>query len=162
MHLGLRLTNSATWLCCGLLLSSYHKTTHFLMGSSIRCFTNQHFGSITASDPGAARTRDPYIKSVLLYQLSYGIIFTSMSKNFVVLPTQWPKDRTVFTSVQLFGYFFFVTTLKQKTRLWGPGFCSLVVTLRLLHPAYIGPSFSMLCTGSVHDALYVKQCLIVI
>ena len=58
------------------------------MGSSIRCFTNQHFGSITACDPGGARTHDPYIKSVLLYQLSYGIIFTSMSKNFAGVPTQ--------------------------------------------------------------------------
>ena len=26
-------------------------------------------------DPAGARTQDPYIKSVLLYQLSYGIIF---------------------------------------------------------------------------------------
>jgi len=29
-----------------------------------------------------------------------------MSKNFAGVPTQWPKDRTVFTSVQLLGYFF--------------------------------------------------------
>ena len=26
------------------------------------------------SDPAGARTQDPYIKSVLLYQLSYGIL----------------------------------------------------------------------------------------
>ena len=31
------------------------------------------------SDPAGARTQDPYIKSVLLYQLSYGIM---MSENF--------------------------------------------------------------------------------
>ena len=28
----------------------------------------------TLSDPAGIRTQDPYIKSVLLYQLSYGII----------------------------------------------------------------------------------------
>ena len=27
-----------------------------------------------SSDPAGTRTQDPYIKSVLLYQLSYGII----------------------------------------------------------------------------------------
>ena len=27
------------------------------------------------SDPAGIRTQDPYIKSVLLYQLSYGILF---------------------------------------------------------------------------------------
>jgi len=27
------------------------------------------------SDPAGIRTQDPYIKSVMLYQLSYGIIF---------------------------------------------------------------------------------------
>ena len=27
------------------------------------------------SDPAGIRTQDPYIKSVLLYQLSYGIVF---------------------------------------------------------------------------------------
>lgn len=26
-------------------------------------------------DPAGARTQDPYIKSVMLYQLSYGIVF---------------------------------------------------------------------------------------
>jgi hypothetical protein len=28
-------------------------------------------------DPAGIRTQDPYIKSVLLYQLSYGILFDS-------------------------------------------------------------------------------------
>gem|GEM_PF-5696631 len=28
------------------------------------------------SDPAGTRTQDPYIKSVLLYQLSYGIIYS--------------------------------------------------------------------------------------
>ena len=32
-----------------------------------------HHSPINLCDPGAARTRDPYIKSVLLYQLSYGV-----------------------------------------------------------------------------------------
>ena len=66
-------TNSTTRAKCGLLLSSYHKTTHILMGSSIRCFTNQHFWRRTACDPAGIRTLDPYIKSVLLYQLSYEV-----------------------------------------------------------------------------------------
>ena len=30
-------------------------------------------------DPAGTRTQDPYIKSVLLYQLSYGIISFSLS-----------------------------------------------------------------------------------
>lgn len=30
-------------------------------------------------DPAGIRTQDPYIKSVLLYQLSYGILFLSYS-----------------------------------------------------------------------------------
>ena len=29
------------------------------------------------SDPAGTRTQDPYIKSVMLYQLSYGIIYPS-------------------------------------------------------------------------------------
>jgi hypothetical protein len=29
---------------------------------------------ISSSDPAGIRTQDPYIKSVLLYQLSYGIL----------------------------------------------------------------------------------------
>ena len=33
------------------------------------------------SDPGGARTLDPLIKSQLLYQLSYGVIFTLKKKN---------------------------------------------------------------------------------
>jgi hypothetical protein len=32
-----------------------------------------------SSDPAGTRTQDPYIKSVLLYQLSYGIISFSLS-----------------------------------------------------------------------------------
>ena len=32
---------------------------------------------IFSSDPAGIRTQDPYIKSVLLYQLSYGIVFSS-------------------------------------------------------------------------------------
>ena len=31
------------------------------------------FFVISSSDPAGIRTQDPYIKSVLLYQLSYGI-----------------------------------------------------------------------------------------
>ena len=36
-----------------------------------RCYTTVYF---FYSDPAGTRTQDPYIKSVLLYQLSYGII----------------------------------------------------------------------------------------
>ena len=35
------------------------------------------------SDPAGIRTQDPYIKSVLLYQLSYGILFF-LNNSFVI------------------------------------------------------------------------------
>ena len=37
---------------------------------------------ISSSDPAGIRTQDPYIKSVLLYQLSYGIVFRLNLKLF--------------------------------------------------------------------------------
>ena len=39
------------------------------------------------SDPAGARTQDPYIKSVLLYQLSYGILSTLLFF-IVILPAK--------------------------------------------------------------------------
>ena len=35
-------------------------------------------------DPAGIRTQDPYIKSVLLYQLSYGILFFYWPHSFVI------------------------------------------------------------------------------
>ena len=63
----------ATWLYCGLILSSYHKTTHFLMGSSVMCFNNQHFGSITASSQDRIWTCSRKIASpsFTIYQLRH-------------------------------------------------------------------------------------------
>ena len=37
-------------------------------------FTCEEFIWFGTSDPAEIRTQDPYIKSVMLYQLSYGII----------------------------------------------------------------------------------------
>ena len=53
-------------------------------------------------DPAGIRTQDPYIKSVLLYQLSYRIVTLSLPK---ALPSLW---------VQKYGYLFNYTTLLQK------------------------------------------------
>ncbi len=39
-------------------------------------FSGENEAKNVKSDPAGTRTQDPYIKSVLLYQLSYGIIFT--------------------------------------------------------------------------------------
>jgi hypothetical protein len=39
--------------------------------------------SLTSCDPAGIRTQDPYIKSVMLYRLSYGIIdFTFTQESF--------------------------------------------------------------------------------
>jgi hypothetical protein len=38
---------------------------------------------ISSSDPAGIRTQDPYIKSVLLYQLSYGIVFATFFINWI-------------------------------------------------------------------------------
>ena len=44
---------------------------------------NQRKNKQLKSDPAGTRTQDPYIKSVLLYQLSYGIkIKTPFKKSF--------------------------------------------------------------------------------
>ena len=40
--------------------------------------------SFSFCDPAGIRTQDPYIKSVLLYQLSYGIFFFSSPHSFVI------------------------------------------------------------------------------
>ena len=49
---------------------------------------------ITAfSDPGGARTLDPLIKSQLLYQLSYGVIFTLKKKNKTIFQSLFKEIR---------------------------------------------------------------------
>ena len=56
-------------------------------------------------DPAGIRTQDPYIKSVLLYQLSYRIIisFFFSPHSFVIAGA---KLRTLFRSASVFGSFF--------------------------------------------------------
>ena len=62
-------------------------------------------------DPGEARTLDPLIKSQLLYQLSYGVIFQfatliSFSVRDVVFLNCDAKVRTILHSTKFFELFF--------------------------------------------------------
>jgi hypothetical protein len=41
-------------------------------------------GCVPLSDPAGTRTQDPYIKSVLLYQLSYGILLRELRSTIVL------------------------------------------------------------------------------
>ena len=54
------------------------------------------FRLVPRGDPAGIRTQDPYIKSVLLYQLSYGI---KLFKN-VSFFGKWCKDRIIACIVQ--------------------------------------------------------------
>ena len=56
-----------------------------------------HIGEAYFRDPAGTRTQDPYIKSVLLYQLSYGI---------QRLCETWRKDSSFLLFANFFGNFF--------------------------------------------------------
>jgi hypothetical protein len=54
---------------------------------------------LLVGDPAGIRTQDPYIKSVLLYQLSYGIgaFFEKRGKDMSVLPKKNAQKKIFFS-----------------------------------------------------------------